>query len=101
MIGAVRGYREARPVMRAHVGLPVVDTNAMDRTRRVRIEKRHDGMVSRRTAEHVSECDRRPAGRYEYNREAATFTCVVLRDARVGNAAAVIIRPGEGERGAD
>ena len=87
---------QARPLVWTHVGLPVVDTDAIERSRRVRIDEGDDGVVADGAAEHVAEGDDRPTRRSERSREAAAFAGVILGDDGVGKSRAVISRPGEG-----
>ena len=87
--------------MRTGIRLPVVYADAMERPRRPGVVEGDDGMIANRAVKHVPEHDHRAAGSSECYAKPAAFACVVMREARLRESAAMIVRPGECERGAD
>src|SRR5262249_20707770 len=91
----------AWPVMRTGFRLPVVDGDAVERTRRVAVGEGHDGVIAHAAVEYVAEDYRGTSRRREGEAQSAALAGVVMRDARVRDGRAVIGRPRKGKRGAD
>ena len=97
VIRAVGRDRQAGPVMRAGLDLPVVDADAAHRSWRRGIAEGDHAMIAHRAREDVAEHHGRPAGAGEGQAEPAAFAGVVEGDGRVAEARVAVL-PGVGQR---
>src|SRR6476660_6987180 len=81
--------------MRADVGFPVINADAIDRPWYLRIAERRDRVVAHRAVEDISEGDYRTAEARERHPQPTAFARIVRGNPGVRNRGSVIIRPGK------